>query len=119
MVPRMASVMPAAAIRSVAAQTKNSSYQGSAQSGKVSDDNKLVVLQGRAVVDKQGIGAAPKVHFESEQITVRQDPDIVEASAPVRINNGKTQMSAESLRYEDANKETKLKGRVRMVIESK
>ena len=102
-----------------AAQTKNGRYQGSAQSGKVSDDAKLVILQGRAVVDKAGTGTAPSVHFESEQITVRQDPDTVEASAPVRINNGKTQMAAESLRYEDASKETKLKGRVRMVIESK
>ncbi len=101
------------------AQGKNGSYQGSAQSGTVSDDAKLVVLQGRAVVDKAGIGAAPSVYFESEQITVRQDPDTVEASAPVRVNNSKTQMTAESLRYEGASKETQLKGRVRMVIEGR
>ena len=100
-------------------QSKNGGYTGSAQKGTVSDDAKLVVLQGRAVVDKAGTGAAPKVHFESEQITVRQDPDIVEASSPVRINNGTTQMAAESLHYEADSKETQLKGRVRMVIEGR
>lgn len=101
------------------AQSKSGSFAGSAQSGTVSDDAKLVVLQGRAVVDRQASGEAAKVHFESEQITVRQDPDTVEASAPVRINNGKTQMAAETMRYEATSKATQLKGRVRMVIEGK
>jgi LPS export ABC transporter protein LptC len=103
------------------ASSQSALFHGSAKVGTVSDDGKHITLTGQAVVDKQG-GAStsnPSVHFESEQITVRQDPDTVEASAPVRINSGNTQMAAESLRYEAASKETQLKGRVRMVIEGK
>lgn len=103
------------------ASSQSALFHGSAKVGTVSDDGKHITLTGQAVVDKQG-GAStsnPHVHFESEQITVRQDPDTVEASAPVRINSGNTQMAAESLRYEAASKETKLKGRVRMVIEGR
>jgi LPS export ABC transporter protein LptC len=103
------------------ASSQNAHYQGSAKLGSVSDDGKHIALTGQAVVDKQASAAtsSPRVHFESEQITVRQDPDTVEASAPVRIHSGKTKMAAESLRYEAASKETQLKGRVRMVIEGK
>jgi LPS export ABC transporter protein LptC len=102
-----------------AASTQSAHYIGSAKVGTVSDDGKHISLVGQAVVDKQGSAStnSTRVHFESEQITVRQDPDVVEASAPVRIRSGNTQMAAESLRFDAASKETKLKGRVRMVID--
>lgn len=78
--------------------SSNALYQGSAKTGTVSDDGKHITLVGQAVVNKQGRtgSSSPSVHFESDQITVRQDPDVVEAS-----------------------QEPQLKGRVRMVIEGK
>ena len=79
------------------ASSSSALYQGSAKTGTVSDDGKHITLVGRAVINKQGrTGSSPSVHFESDQITVRQDPDVVEAS-----------------------KEPQLKGRVRMVIEAR
>ncbi len=80
------------------AKTDSALYQGSGKLGTVSDDSKLITLVGDAVVDKQSLASsgASRVHFSSDRLVLRQDPDSLEAS-----------------------NEAQLVGRVRIVIEGK
>jgi len=101
---------------SFSADSERTHYLGSARKGLVQDDGKQFTLTSHVVIDKT-TPTGGTTHFEGERMVFNANPDTITSDTPVRIQNGKNTFTANSLRYQSADQQIRLNGRVKMTLE--
>ena len=89
-----------------------------ARQAVASDEGSVARLEGDARVESQGLAGEPPVIIEGQRLVANIHDQLVSTDQPVRVRQGGTEFSAESLTYDAVLRSLTMQGKVRAVLQA-